>query len=371
MPFAPLACLSITADSVKSLGAVRPGFLPGLPGISGWLAICVGKRRADGRENLAAPPLTHAPDRGHWAEPICSGSRLPGSPFLLMGAYMISIFRGEASVVLVSDRGVYETTQFSFDALFQSSNPQSHVAQVLENLTPISSGGNLADGSRQEQPWLAPVGNQEIWAAGVTYYRSRTARMEESQKSGGDHFYDLVYDAPRPELFFKATAARARGHLAPVRIREDSTWDVPEPELTLAINADGKLFGYTIGNDMSSRSIEGENPLYLPQAKMYRGSCAVGPCLIVGEDAVNDSTRISIAIDRNGQVAFSGEIQVQQIKRTFSELAEFLYRENEFPNGAYLMTGTGIVPDAGFTLQSGDRIRIAIDGIGWLENPVQ
>ena len=275
---------------------------------------------------------------------------------------MISLYRADSHTLVVSDAGVCKTDELDFDQLFQSDDPQAY----LEPFVAKARAGSID----VDQPWLAPIGNQEIWAAGVTYYRSRTARMEESEQSGGDRFYDMVYEAERPELFLKSTAARARGHRAPVGIRADSSWDVPEPELTLAINTSGKVFGYTIGNDMSSRSIDGENPLYLPQAKVYRASCAIGPCLVVGADAVNDETKISISIERNAEAAFSGEIEVSQIKRGFDELAEFLFRDNEFPHGSYLMTGTGIVPDSSFTLQSGDRIRISIQGIGTLENEV-
>ena len=172
-------------------------------------------------------------------------------------------------------------------------------------------------------------------------------------------------------MFFKATAERSRGNQANVCIRKDSKWDVPEPELTLAINQHGKIFGYTIGNDMSSRSIEGDNPLYLPQAKVYRGSCAIGPCLTIGEDIVNKETEIKIEIQRGDAVVFSGSTTVSQIKRGFEELAEFLFRDNEFPNGTYLMTGTGVVPDSDFTLQSNDQIQISINGLGTLTNTVE
>lgn len=220
--------------------------------------------------------------------------------------------------------------------------------------------------------WLPPVAERtEIWAAGVTYFRSRVARMEESDVSGGKQFYDMVYEAARPELFFKSNAWTARGHCDLVRCRDDSTWDVPEPELTLAINCRGEIFGYTIGNDMSSRSIEGENPLYLPQAKTYRGSCAVGPCLLLGREALPPAAAISITISRSGEQIFTGATDVTQIRRDFAELAEFLYRENEFVAGALLLTGTGIVPESDFTLQSGDAIEIAIDGIGKLFNNVE
>jgi len=282
---------------------------------------------------------------------------------------MIKIFRGTTATLLQNADGdtARADAAFSFDALFASADPQAFALAAFEAGAP----SDEADPAAAAGAWLAPVGNQEIWAAGVTYFRSRAARMEESESSGGDRFYDLVYEAERPELFFKATAARARGHLAPVRIREDSTWDVPEPELTLAINAGGKVFGYTIGNDMSSRSIEGENPLYLPQAKVYRGSCAVGPCLVVGRDAVDATTAIAITIERAGATVFSGDTTISQIKRSFDELAGFLFRENEFPHGALLMTGTGVVPDSSFTLQSADRIRITIGTLGTLENTVE
>lgn len=215
-----------------------------------------------------------------------------------------------------------------------------------------------------------PVGSQEVWASGVTYYRSRVARMEESSGSGGDRFYDLVYDADRPELFFKATASRVRGTGANIRIRADSTWSVPEPELVLAINSAGFVFGYSIGNDVSSRDIEGENPLYLPQAKVYRGSCALGPWLTVC-DPLEPDTGIAIEIERGGETVFSGNTTLDQLKRAPQELADWLFRENEFPKGAWLFTGTGIVPAGTWTLASGDIVRISIDGLGVLENAVE
>jgi len=215
---------------------------------------------------------------------------------------------------------------------------------------------------------LAPMGNQEVWAAGVTYYRSRTARMEESEDSGGATFYDKVYNADRPELFFKATASRVSAPGGIVNIRKDSTWDVPEPELTLVISPKGKIQGFTIGNDMSSRSIEGENPLYLPQAKVYEGCAAIGPCILI-QDEISESTKINLEIHRGGKVAASGETDLTQLKRKPTELAEWLYRANTFPIGCLMMTGTGIVPD-GFTLAEGDQVKISIEGIGVLENVV-
>ena len=274
---------------------------------------------------------------------------------------MYSIYRTEAGSTIEKEGSCILSANFCFDSLFSSDDPLEYVQSryLSGNAAEIPSGS-----------LMPPIGHQEIWAAGVTYFRSRDARMEESESSGGDRFYDMVYDADRPELFFKATAERTRGHGDKVCIRSDSSWDVPEPELTLAINSNGKIFGYTVGNDMSSRSIEGENPLYLPQAKVYRGSCAVGPCLVVGAAPAKEAM-ISVKIKRSGEEVFSGSTEVSQIKRGFDELAEFLFRENEFPKGALLMTGTGVVPDSDFTLSSGDVITITIDGIGTLENQVE
>jgi 2-dehydro-3-deoxy-D-arabinonate dehydratase len=215
---------------------------------------------------------------------------------------------------------------------------------------------------------LAPIGNQEIWASGVTYMRSRDARMEESKKSGGDTFYDKVYDAERPELFFKATASRTVGTGEIVHIRKDSIWDVPEPELTLFISSAGTIEGYSIGNDMSSRSIEGENPLYLPQAKMYDKCAGLGPCIYVPEQPIDPDTEIRLEILREGSQIFEGSIPISNMKRSHTELVEFLFRESNFPNGCFLMTGTGVVPSDDFTLKVDDEIRISIDNIGMLIN---
>lgn len=216
----------------------------------------------------------------------------------------------------------------------------------------------------------APIGSQEVWAAGVTYFRSRTARMEEARSAGGGDFYDRVYAAGRPELFFKATARRVRGHGEPVRIRSDARWSVPEPELTLVVNARGAIVGYTIGNDMSSRDIEGENPLYLPQAKVYEGSCAIGPGVLVTDRPLPPETAIHLAIRRGSSVAFEGRTALSSMKRSQTELVEFLFRDNTFPAGCLLLTGTGIVPPDDFTLAPGDEIAIAIEPIGTLVNRV-
>jgi 2-dehydro-3-deoxy-D-arabinonate dehydratase len=221
-----------------------------------------------------------------------------------------------------------------------------------------------------EQDLLAPIGSQEVWAAGVTYLRSRDARMEESRESGGASFYDKVYAAERPELFFKSQPHRVAAHGEKVYIRRDSTWNVPEPELTLFINLRGQIQGYTIGNDMSSRSIEGENPLYLPQAKVYDRSAALGPGLYVPPSPIAGTTVIRMSIRRGAEVQYRGEVAISQIKRSLTELANWLYRESDFPAGCFLMTGTCLVPANDFTLQEGDNVEISIDGIGTLANSV-
>ena len=218
---------------------------------------------------------------------------------------------------------------------------------------------------------ITPIESQEIWAAGVTYLRSKVARMEESKESGGDTFYDKVYDAQRPEIFYKGNKLRAVGNQGLVRIRKDSAWNVPEPELTLFINKHHQIAGYLIGNDMSSRDIEGENPLYLPQAKVYDASAGIGPCLLVTDQALAPETGISMRIYRDQQEVFQGATQISQMKRTHAELAEYLTREMSFPQGAYLMTGTCIVPDPPFTLQAHDEIHIQIEPIGTLIQTVQ
>jgi len=216
----------------------------------------------------------------------------------------------------------------------------------------------------------APIGSQEVWAAGVTYFRSRDARMEEAKSAGGGDFYDRVYAAPRPELFMKATAHRVVGPNRKVAIRDDSKWNVPEPELTLLVTPSGKITGYTIGNDMSSRDIEGENPLYLPQAKVYDRSCALGPCILVSPEPLPKATEIRLDILRAGKTEFSGSTTLESPKRDPAQLVEYLYRNNSFPSGCFLLTGTGVVPPDSFTLQMGDEIRITIPPIGSLINQV-
>jgi 2-dehydro-3-deoxy-D-arabinonate dehydratase len=216
---------------------------------------------------------------------------------------------------------------------------------------------------------LSPLDHQEVWAAGVTYLRSKAARMEESDFSA--RAYDHVYEAPRPELFFKSLPEKTVGPGDQVGIRRDATWSVPEPELALVLNSRGEIAGYTIGNDMSSRDIEGENLLYLPQAKIYERSCALGPCLVVGVTEADARTwSVRLTVERGGREVVTGETSIGRIRRTFGELAQWLFRSQRFPRGAVLLTGTGVVPPDDFTLEEGDRIRIQISGIGTLENTV-
>ncbi|HEY3989403.1 MAG TPA: fumarylacetoacetate hydrolase family protein [Acidobacteriaceae bacterium] len=259
------------------------------------------------------------------------------------------------------DQTWYKLDVSSWDDLVSSSDLAARVRQA---------SGVPTDDKPELKDMLPPIGSQEVWAAGVTYYRSRSARMEESKDAGGGTFYDRVYSAERPELFFKATARRVVGPGASVRIRSDAKWSVPEPELTLLLNPHGEIAGYTIGNDMSSRDIEGENPLYLPQAKIYEGSCALGPCILLADQELPKTATISISIDRKGLIAFQGQTTLGMLKREPQDLARYLFLENTFPTGVYLMTGTGIVPDDEFMLAHGDMIRISIDGIGTLTNSV-
>ncbi|MDZ4710570.1 MAG: fumarylacetoacetate hydrolase family protein [Saprospiraceae bacterium] len=219
------------------------------------------------------------------------------------------------------------------------------------------------------QELIAPIGSQEVWAAGVTYLRSRDARMEESEVAKSA--YDLVYEAERPEIFFKSTASRVAGPGQHVNIRKDSTWNVPEPEMTVCINCQGRIIGYTIGNDMSSRSIEGENTLYLPQAKTYERSAALGPCLLIQDAPLDPETRIELKIFREAACVFQGKTPWSSMIRKLEDLKGYLLRGLQFEQGCFLMTGTGIVPPSTFTLEEGDAVEISISGIGTLLNPVK
>ncbi|MDO8967767.1 fumarylacetoacetate hydrolase family protein [Algoriphagus sp.] len=276
------------------------------------------------------------------------------------------LYKLNSGTLLESENGIFLGPELDWDQLLG----REHLPKLLKSeATHWEKISFEKSEELKEEGLLAPMGNQEVWAAGVTYYRSRTARMEESQDAGGADFYDKVYAADRPELFFKATASRVSNPGETVNIRKDSTWDVPEPELTLLISPSGKVQGFTVGNDMSSRSIEGENPLYLPQAKVYQGCAAIGPCILIQEEMLPDSTKINLEIHRNGQVEAAGETDLAQMKRKPQELADWLFRSNSFPIGCLMMTGTGIVPD-NFTLHAGDVVKITIEGIGTLENKV-
>jgi 2-dehydro-3-deoxy-D-arabinonate dehydratase len=263
--------------------------------------------------------------------------------------------------VVEENGGYYAVSATDWDELISSADLEGRLRGSMVNGTPASFNPDTA---------LAPVVSQEVWAAGVTYYRSRNARMEESHDAGGGSFYDRAYAAERPELFFKAAGRRVVGPKRAVRIRSDAHWSVPEPELTLLISPAGAIVGYTIGNDMSSRDIEGENPLYLPQAKVYDGSCALGPCVLVSTEPLSKTTAIELEIVRQGRMAFAGSTTLGDLKREPKELAAYLFRDSSFPQGVFLMTGTGIVPGDDFTLACGDTIRIKIDRIGTLENHV-
>lgn len=267
-------------------------------------------------------------------------------------------------IVINKENEHYLLKKENWDTFINDDNLYNKLVKITQS-TPVSAVDRLLVNNL-----LPPVQSQEIWAAGVTYYRSKVGRQEESKDSGGGDFYARVYEAARPEIFFKNSPHRTVGSGDKVRIRKDSTWNVPEPELTLVITSSGKIVGYTIGNDMSSRSIEGENPLYLPQAKCYDKSAAVGPCIFVTDKPLPEGTQIGIEIHRSGKI-FEGEIGVNQIKRDFEELVSYLYMESSFPHGCLLMTGTGIVPPNDFTLQKNDEIRITIDSIGTLINTVE
>ena len=275
----------------------------------------------------------------------------------------MKLYKTSTGIIIEKESKFYLTNE-NWDVFVNDDN-------LLQKIEQLISSAKTGDKNLINE-LLPPIGsNQELWACGVTYLRSKVGRQEESKTSGGADFYAKVYEAERPEVFFKSTPHRIVGHNTFVRIRKDSTWDVPEPELTLVVTSSGKIVGYTIGNDMSSRSIEGENPLYLPQAKTYDGCAALGPCIYVTDVPLDTSTMISLEINRNNKKVFEGSVAINQIKRKLEELVSFVYRECSFPFGCLIMTGTGIVPGNDFTLQSGDQIKISIDNIGELVNTVQ
>jgi 2-dehydro-3-deoxy-D-arabinonate dehydratase len=277
----------------------------------------------------------------------------------------MKLYKVKRGAVVENGQSLYVIDNQNWDTLINDDNLADKINTLIKDIKP-----STEPKEKVLQDLQAPIQSQEVWASGVTYLRSKVGRQEESKNSGGSDFYARVYEAERPELFFKATPGRVVAPGGKVRIRKDSTWDVPEPELTLCITSSGKIVGYTIGNDMSSRSIEGENPLYLPQAKTYDGCAALGPCIYVAKEPLPATTNIQLEIRRASKIVFEGNINISQIKRTFTELVGFLYRECSFPYGSFLMTGTGIVPGSDFTLQKDDEVSITIEPIGTLVNTI-
>jgi 2-dehydro-3-deoxy-D-arabinonate dehydratase len=276
----------------------------------------------------------------------------------------MKLYKTKAGIVLEKESKFYSIKNENWGTFINDDSLLQKLEQLTQSLS-VSTNEILRD-------IMAPIGsNQELWACGVTYLRSKVGRQDESKAAGGSDFYAKVYEAERPEVFFKSTPHRIVGHKSFVRIRKDSTWNVPEPELTLVVASSGKIIGYTIGNDMSSRSIEGENPLYLPQAKTYDGCAALGPCIYITKKPLDSNTMIQLEINRSNATVFKDSIAISQMKRTPEELVSFVFRECSFPHGCLIMTGTGIVPGNDFTLKSGDEIKISIDNIGTLINAVR
>lgn len=277
----------------------------------------------------------------------------------------MKIYKVGEKALILSGMEWFELEFIDWDSFLNRENLRNQIKDDLKEHNPLK-----GDPLISIECFDPPMGNQEIWAAGVTYMRSKEERKKESKDSGGAQFYDKVYDAARPEIFFKASAARTVGSGSDIHIRKDSDWNVPEPELALFITSTGSVEGYSIGNDMSSRSIEGENPLYLPQAKTYDKCAGLGPCLYVPESPISLDTEIDINISRNDHSIFEGRTTINKMKRTFNEIIHYLFLECSFPNGCYLMTGTGVVPPEDITLEVSDKIQIRIEGIGELVNTV-
>lgn len=277
----------------------------------------------------------------------------------------MKLYKTKTGIVVEHTSNYYPLQEKNWSELLNRKNLYTFLLETIKSLNNrsilLEEGNNL----------MPPIDLQEVWAAGVTYKRSMEARMKEAEAAGGGDFYDLVYSADRPEIFFKANPHRVVGHLDHVKIRKDSTWNVPEPELTLVINNQNQIIGYTIGNDMSSRSIEGENPLYLPQAKTYDSSASLGPGILLTQDPIPLDTKIQMEIKRNGERCYQDQVEIKQMKRSFEELVHFLTYACSFPHGVFLMTGTCLVPEESFTLKPGDEITITIDHIGTLINFVK
>lgn len=277
----------------------------------------------------------------------------------------MKVYNTTKGILLESDNSFYLVNE-NWDVFINDDNVLEKAKDIVTKSSKIDNAEDLITNHL-----LVPMQSQELWASGVTYYNSKLGRQEESKDAGGGDYYERVYNADRPEIFFKATINRTVPSGGKVNIRKDSTWDVPEPELTLAMSSSGKIIGYTVGNDMSSRSIEGENPLYLPQAKTYDACAGLGPCIYLTDKPLDSNTKISMKIIRSGVTVFKESIQINKIKRKFEDLVSYLYKECSFAHGSFLMTGTGIVPTTAFTLQSGDEIQISIDRIGTLVNYVR
>jgi 2-dehydro-3-deoxy-D-arabinonate dehydratase len=274
---------------------------------------------------------------------------------------MMKLYKTFQGPVVEIEHKFYQVGADDFDALLN----RDGLAEFLQ------AQARPEQATAQPSQLLPPIGSQEVWASGVTYEVSREARFEEAKEADGGVFYRRVYNAERPELFFKANGFRVVGPGGMIRVRRDASWSVPEPEFVVVANREGKIVGYTIGNDVSSRDIEGENPLYLPQAKVYNGSCSLGPAVMISGERLPTTTEIRLVIEREKKELFRGTTSVAKIRRSFETLLEYLYRELAFPVGAYLFTGTGIVPADEFTLRSGDVVRIAVDSIGELVNTVE
>ena len=272
----------------------------------------------------------------------------------------MKLYHTPDGIVLVTEEAAYRLDE-TLDDLLSRDDLAATLREHMATSTPLPAVPDLST-------LLAPIGTQELWGTGVTYYRSREARIAEAHDTGGSDFYDRVYHAERPEIFFKAPASRVVGPGGTLRLRRDSSWVVPEPELTLVLSASGAVVGYTIANDLSCRDIEAENPLYLPQAKTYDACAGLGPCILVSDEPLSRETIIELEIRREDSVVFSGTTGLSQMKREFSELAAYLFAETSFPSGCFLMTGTGIVPPDDFTLLASDVVRITVAPIGTLEN---
>jgi 2-dehydro-3-deoxy-D-arabinonate dehydratase len=272
------------------------------------------------------------------------------------------LYRTSRGILGRSEKSYFQIPDTDFDELLSHQSLYSYLSDLKADAKTVR--------PPSPEELLAPVGAQEVWAAGVTYERSREGRREEANESGAAVFYSRVYDAERPELFFKAAGWRVVAPYGKIRVRRDARWSVPEPELVLVINRHAKIIGYTLGNDVSSRDIEGENPLYLPQAKVYDGSCSLGPSILVTEESLDLNTEITLLIERGGQTIFEGQVPLRRIHRELDVLVEYLYRELSFPAGAFLLTGTGIVPPNDFTLLPGDVVKVTAAPLGELVNEV-